>query len=425
VSLLYRLFVSGLSWLALLARSSASKQAEILVLRHENTILRRANPAPRLTWPDRAVLAALDRILPNALRAHRIITPGTLLRWHQRLVAAKWRQPKPAGRPPIPAELLDLILRLARDNRRRGVVRIQGELRRLGHRVAASTIRRHLRAHRIPPPAGRDDSWRTFLRAHATTVLATDFLHIDCAVTLRRLYVAFVIELENTAGALPGVTAHPTAGWATQLAGELVADLEQAGRRFTRLIRDRDAKFTAAFDSMFASAGITILITAPQTPRMNAYAERFIRTLRAECTDRMLILGEPHLRRVLHEYVQHYNTCRCHQGEGMGLRAPDARPCRPPLADFESLVAAAFTSRTFSSSISTWCRRCAAGAGSRQPRSAASSRHVSTRKADRRPRSVSGSPSLSAGRPRGRSTLPEPSPARAWPSRWRHASRWS
>jgi putative transposase len=232
VSLLYRLFVSGLSWLALLARSSASKQAEILVLRHENTILRRANPAPRLTWPDRAVLAALDRILPNALRAHRIITPGTLLRWHQRLVAAKWRQPKPAGRPPIPAELLDLILRLARDNRRRGVVRIQGELRRLGHRVAASTIRRHLRAHRIPPPAGRDDSWRTFLRAHATTVLATDFLHIDCAVTLRRLYVAFVIELENTAGALPGVTAHPTAGWATQLAGELVADLEQAGRRF-------------------------------------------------------------------------------------------------------------------------------------------------------------------------------------------------
>ena len=167
VSLTYRLLVTVLSWLALLARSSASKNVEILALRHEVAILRRANPKPKMTWPERGVLAALARLLPRALRGHRIVTPGTLLRWHKRMVAAKWRQPKPPGRPPIPDELAALILRLARENRRWGVVRIQGELRRLGHRVAAFTIRKMLRSNRIPPPAHRDDAWRTFLRAHA------------------------------------------------------------------------------------------------------------------------------------------------------------------------------------------------------------------------------------------------------------------
>ena len=211
VSLVYRLITTILAWLVLLARSSASKNAEILALRQEVAVLRRTNPRPKTTWTDRAVLAALARILPKALRAHRIVTPGTLLRWHRKLIAAKWRQPKPPGRPPIPDELVALSLRLARENRRWGVVRIQGELRRLGHRVAASTIRKILRSHRIPPPAHHDDSWRTFLRAHAATLLATDFFHVDCAFTLTRLYVAFVIELETRRVHLLGITEHPTA----------------------------------------------------------------------------------------------------------------------------------------------------------------------------------------------------------------------
>ena len=134
VALAYRLLVTVVSWLALLARSSASKDAEILVLRYEVTVLRRPTPRPRLSWSDRAVLAALARVLPKALRACRIVTPGTLLGWHRRMAAAKWRQPRPPGRPPIPDELAALILRLARENRRWGVVRIQGELRRLGYR---------------------------------------------------------------------------------------------------------------------------------------------------------------------------------------------------------------------------------------------------------------------------------------------------
>jgi putative transposase len=326
VTLAYRLLVTVLSWLALLARSSSAKDVEILALRHEVAVLRRTNPRPRMSWTDRAVLAALTRIMPKGLRTRRIVTPGTLLRWHQRLVTAKWRQPRPPGRPPVPDELVALIVRLARENTRWGVVRIQGELRRLGHRMAASTIRKILRARRIPPPSRNDGSWSVFLRAHAGTLLAADFFHVDCALTLRRLYVAFVIEHQSRRVHLLGITRHPTGQWATQLARTLAVDLEEAGCRFTHLIRDRDAKFTAAFDAVFASIGITTLPTAPQAPRMNAIAERFVRTARAECTDRMLIAGEQHLHAILVGYIGHYNTGRSHQGEGMNLRAPDDDP---------------------------------------------------------------------------------------------------
>ncbi|WP_228559514.1 hypothetical protein [Catenulispora pinisilvae] len=161
--------------------------------------------------------------------------------------------------------------------------------------MAAATIRKVLRTHRIPPPRYRDDSWRAFLRAQAQTLLATDFFHVDCAVTLTRVYVAFVIEHSTRRVHLLGVTRYPTGAWATQLARDFTAEMEAAGHRFTHLIRDRDAKFTAAFDGVFSATGITAIMTAPQAPRMNAIAERFVGSVRRECTDRMLIAGERHL----------------------------------------------------------------------------------------------------------------------------------
>ncbi len=289
-------------------------------------MLRRVNPKPRLEWTDRAVIAALSRILPEGLRLHRIVTPGTLLRWHRRMGTRKWTQPRSPGRPPLDGELVELIVRLASENRAWGVVRIQGELRRLGHRIGAGTIRKILRGRRIPPPTARDDRWRAFLRAHAQSILAIDLLHVDCALSLTRLYVAFVIEHRTRRVHLLGVTRYPTGAWLTQLARDLTADLEEAGHRFTHLIRDRDAKFTSAFDSVFTAVGIDVLLTAPQAPRMNAVAERFVRTVRAECTDRMLIIGERHLRAALSEYVKHCNTSRSHQGHDMSLRAPGDSP---------------------------------------------------------------------------------------------------
>jgi putative transposase len=223
IRMLYLIFVRLTGWMALLARSAASKDAELLVLRQEVAVLRRQKPKPKLDWADRAVIAALARLLPRPLRMSRMVTPDTLLRWHRRLVRWRWTYARRGGRPPVDARLTLLIEQMARENPGWGYKRIQGELLGPGYRVGASTVRRVLKRLRIPPaPRRARSTWRQFLRTQAATMLACDFFHVDCPVTLRRLYVFFMLEVGTRHVHVLGVTAHPDGARTVQQAQNLL-----------------------------------------------------------------------------------------------------------------------------------------------------------------------------------------------------------
>ena len=292
------------------------------MLRHQLAVLHRQTPHPRLEPADRALVAAISRVLPRAHWSCFIVTPQTLLRWHRRMVARAWTYPhRGPGRPPLAEDVQQLIVRLARENPRWGYQRIKGELLRLNVQVSATAIRTTLRRHGLDPaPRRAITTWRSFLRDQAAGIVACDFFTVE-SIWLRRLYVLFFIELDTRRVHVAGVTANPDGAWVTQQARNLLLVLGERGRRVRFLLRDRDTKFCRSFDDVFRSEGAEVLLTPVQAPNANAYAERWVRTVHAECLDWLLIVERGHLDRVLRAYVEHYNQHRPHRA--LALEPPD------------------------------------------------------------------------------------------------------
>ena len=334
-SLLYTLVGRLLALIVVRGRGEAAKDVELVLLPHEIAVLRRQTPRPRLEPADRLIMAAFARRLPGPLRQWRLVSPGTLLRWHRELLARKWtypHNPTAPGRPPTRETVRALVLRFARENPTWGHRRIHGELATLGHHVAAATVWNILtHAGLDPAPRRTGPTWREFCHAQAHTMLACDFFHVD-TVLLRRIYVFFAIEVGSRRVHLLGITNHPTGNWVTQQARNLVMGLDDTSRGVKFLVRDRDAKFTRPFDNVFTGAGIRVLKTPPRAPRANAFAERWVGTVRRECLDRLLILNQRHLVAVLNEYIEHYNTHRPHQA--LDQKAPLSPPSPRPTLDW-------------------------------------------------------------------------------------------
>jgi len=304
-----------------------AKDVEIAVLRHQLMVLRRQIAQPRYSPSDRLVLAVLARLLPRERWSAFLVTPATLLRWHRDLVRRRWTYPhRPGRRRGLDSSVVDLVLRMARENPRWGYQLIAGECAKLDVAVSATSIRNILGRHRLgPAPRRSGPTWTQFLRARAGGVLACDFLSVE-TVGLSRLYVLFVIELDRRRVWLAGVTANPTGAWVAQQARELLMSMGEQAGRFDLLIRDRDAKFTAAFDHVFTADGIRVVRTPVRAPKANAYAERWVRTVRTECLDWLLIRNRRHLERVLAVYVEHYNSARPHRSLDLQTPLPAHRP---------------------------------------------------------------------------------------------------
>ncbi|MEX0992231.1 MAG: integrase core domain-containing protein [Actinomycetota bacterium] len=296
------------------------REAEILVLRHQLAVLRRQNPRPKLHRRDRMLIAALAGMLRPERWHGFLIQPATILRWHRDLVRRKWTfKHNKVGRPPLEPALVSLIIQMAKDNPRWGVIRIKGVLQGLGYQVGATTIRTILRRCGIKPAPRRDGpTWAEFLRLQARGIMACDFFTVETA-SLRTLYVLFFIEHGSRRVRITGVTRNPSGDWTTQQARNLAMDGNLQGASF--LIRDRDTKFTRSFDEVFSTEGAQVIRSPVRSPKANAIAERFVRTIRHELLDQVIILGPRHLRALLDEYEAHYNSQRPHRG--IELYAPE------------------------------------------------------------------------------------------------------
>jgi transposase InsO family protein len=292
--------------------SVAALEVENAVLRHQLAVLRRAVERPSLRRRDRLLLAATSRLLPRERWSVFLVSPQTLLRWHRELVRKKWSyRRRSAGRPALDRELRELVVRLGRENPRWGCLRVQGELRKLGIHVGATTIRTILRRSGLgPAPRRSGPSWSEFLHAQAQGMLGCDFFTVETA-WLRTLYVLFFVELGSRRVHLAGVIANPDSAWMRQQGRNLAIDNRLAKVRF--LVHDRDAKFSGAFDEIIRSEGVRVIKTPIRSPKANAVAERWVRTVRNECLDHILVFGRSHLEQVLRSYLAHFNAERPHR----------------------------------------------------------------------------------------------------------------
>jgi putative transposase len=315
------------SLVGLSRRESWWKDAEILMLRHQLAVALRERPrAPaRLTWPDRAWLAILAETLPTGRLAgmRLIVTPATVLRWHRDIVRRRWARLSRSGRPATHRKVRSVVLRLARENEAWGYRRIHGELAGLGITVAPSTVWQILKNAGIDPAPRRDGpGWAEFLRSQAQGILALDFFTADL-LNGTKVYVLAIIEHGTRRVRILGATEHPVESWVVQQARNLPMDLEDTGNRVKFVLHDRDASFTAAFDEVFRAAGVRIIRSAVQAPRMNSIMERWIGSCRRELLDRTLVWNQRHLMTVLREYEDFYNTHRPHRALNQ------AAPLRP------------------------------------------------------------------------------------------------
>jgi hypothetical protein len=311
------------------------KDLEILILRHQLDILERKQKIPINPNPaEKMTLAVLTHKLKqitnrstNQLRdTLRIFQPVTVLKWHRELVRRKWTNKHKirGGRPKISQETEDLIVRLAKENPRWGYGKIEGELLKLGTKVSPTTIRNILNRHGIVPAPNRNGSigWGHLMSHYKEQILACDFFTLE-TIWLKKLYVFFFIERGTRRVHLAGITTNPDSLWVTQQARQMMWDLdEDDAAEFRFLIRDRGSKFTDMFDTVFESEGFHVFPTPVRAPNANAFSERWVRTVREECLDHILIINEAHLQRVLKTYIDYYETARPHQGLNQQMPLP-------------------------------------------------------------------------------------------------------
>jgi putative transposase len=335
-----KLFSVLITLVGLSRLSEKEKDLEILLLHQQISILmRNRDQTIHITKVEKftlAVFAARLKAITNRSATQlgdfiRLFQPETVLGWHRELVRRKWtfkHRPR-SGRPRLSQEIENLILRLAKENPRWGYGKIQGELIKLEFTVSESAVRDVLIRHHIQPALTRNgsESWQHLMAHYKEQILACDFFTVD-TLWLKRLYVLFFIDLGTRQVHLAGITANPDAGWVTQQARQVEWELTDSMKKIHFLIHDRDCKFTKAFDTVFQSGGTHIIQTPYRAPNANSFSERWIRTVREECLDQLLILNKPHLKRVLKSYGDYYNRARPHQG--LGQQYPIPRILQPP-----------------------------------------------------------------------------------------------